>query len=184
MRFVNGMNAKEHVPGCSTSLVPTVYDWSSLGAVKIVNVGGAAGQAAIELVKNFDSLTVVVQDSAAMMAGGALVPAELKNRITFQEHQLFAPQTEKAPVYFFRMAFRGLGDQFAEQVLKAQIPVLENGARILIQDVVMPEHDEVPLWRERTQRYVTKRLLLEKKKILTKVWQVGGYGFAMLQQWS
>jgi hypothetical protein len=178
------MGAIDYVPGYNMSLLPTVYDWASLGDVKIVNVGGAMGQAAVELARKFDNLTIVVQDSAAMIGDGALVPAELKDRITFQEHELFAPQTEKAPIYFFRMAFRGLGDQFAAQVLKAQIPVLEKGAKILIQDVVMPEHDAVPLWKERTQRYVTKRLLLGEKQTLTKTSQVGGHGFAMFQQRS
>ncbi|PSN59372.1 S-adenosyl-L-methionine-dependent methyltransferase [Corynespora cassiicola Philippines] len=154
MRFANGMRAIDWVPGYNLSLLPTVYDWASLGDVKIVHVGGSMGEAAIELARNFSNLTVVVQDSAAMMRGGELVPTELKGRIKFQGHELFTPQTEKAPVYFFRMVFRGLGDRFAEQLLKAQIPALESGAKILIQDVVMPEHDAVPLWRERTQRSV------------------------------
>ncbi|PVI04128.1 S-adenosyl-L-methionine-dependent methyltransferase [Periconia macrospinosa] len=160
MRFANGMGAIDYVPGYNMSLLPTVYDWASLGNAKIVNVGGAMGQAAIELTKNFPNLTVIVQDSAAMMGGGGgqLVPAELKDRITFQEHELFAPQNETAPVYFFRLAFRGLGDQFAERILKAQIPALEPGAKLLIQDVVMPEHDVVPLWKERTQRSVDMAL--------------------------
>ena len=156
MRFAAGMGAIDHVPGYNMSLLPTVYDWASLGDVKIVNVGGAMGQAAVELAKNFPNLAVVVQDSAAMMGDGSFVPAELKERISFQAHELFEPQNLTAPVYFFRMVFRNVGDIFAEQILKAQIPALEPGAKILIQDVVMPEQDAVPLWKERTQRYVTK----------------------------
>lgn len=161
MRFTKGVSAIDYVPGHNISLIRTVYDWASLGAAKIVSVGGAMGKAAplaIELVKNFPGLTVVVQDSAAMMANATSIPAELKDRITFQEHELFAPQTEKAQVYYFRMAFRGLSDQVAEQLLKAQIPVLEDGARILIQDVVMPEQNAVPLWRERVAKSVDMAL--------------------------
>jgi hypothetical protein len=82
------------------------------------------------------------------------VPEELKGRIEFMAYGLFDPQTVKAPVYFFRMVFRGLGDKYAVQVLKAQIPVLQPGVKILIQDVVMPESDIIPLWRERMARYV------------------------------
>jgi hypothetical protein len=154
MRFATGVKAIEWVPGQSVGLIPGIYDWASLGNVKIVSIGVGMSQAAIELAKNFSNLAVVVQDSAAMMGGGEVVPTELKDRITYQEHELFAPQTEKAPVYFFRMIFRALGDQFAQQILKAHIPVLESGAKILIQDVVMPEHDVVPLHKERMQRYV------------------------------
>jgi hypothetical protein len=154
------MGAIDYVPGYNMSLLPTVYDWASLGAVKIVHVGGALGQAAIELTKNFPNITVVVQDSAAMLGDGKLVSTELKDRISFEEHELFAPQNETATVYFFRLAFRGLGDQFAVQILQAQISALQPGAKLLIQDVVMPEHGAVPLWKERTQRYVRKALLL------------------------
>jgi hypothetical protein len=84
------------------------------------------------------------------------VPKELKGRIEFMDHGLFEPQTIKASVYFFRMAFRGLGDKYAVQVLKAQIPVLESGAKILLQEVCMPEQDIIPLWKERVSRYVAK----------------------------
>ena len=154
-RFAAGMQAIDHVPGYSIQRLPSVYSWSSLGSSTIVNVGGSRGQAAIELATNFPSLKFLVQDSANMTAGAAsAVPAELQARIEFQNHTLFEPQTVEADVYFFRMVFRNLGDKYAVPVLKAQIPVLKTGVRILIQDVVMPEPDAIPLWRERISRYV------------------------------
>ncbi|CAI6227227.1 unnamed protein product [Periconia digitata] len=157
-RFINGRSAIDYVPGYNMSLLSTAYDWASLGAAKIVHVGGAMGQAAIELTKNFPDITVIVQDSKAMMGGGQLVPEDLKGRVLFEEGGLFVPQNETVPVYFFRLAFRGLGDQFAQQILKAQIPALQPGVKLLIQDVVMPEQNVVPLWKERTQRSVDMAL--------------------------
>lgn len=89
-----------------------------------------------------------------MMIEGAEsnVPDQLKGRVEFMKHELFEPQTVQADVYFFRMVFRSWGDKYALQALKAQIPALRPGVKILIQDVCMPEQGTIPLWRERVQR--------------------------------
>jgi hypothetical protein len=157
MRFASGMQAVDHVPGYAIENVSTVYDWASLGSAYIVNVGGSRGQAAIELAKNFGDIKLLVQDTAKIIQGAASgVPEDLKGRIEFMEHEFFEPQTVKADVYFFRMVFRTLGDKNAVQALKAQIPLLRPGVKILIQDVCMPEPEVIPLWRERVARYVAR----------------------------
>lgn len=157
MRFASGMQAIEHIPGHAVANIATVYDWASLGNTYIVNVGGQRGQIAIELARKFDNLKLLVQDSAMIIEGAESdVPAQLKGRVEFEKHELFEPQTAKADVYFFRMVFRTWGDKYAVKLLKAHIPVLRPGAKILIQDVCMPEPDTIPLWRERIQRYVVR----------------------------
>ncbi|KAH7393647.1 hypothetical protein BKA64DRAFT_548237, partial [Cadophora sp. MPI-SDFR-AT-0126] len=145
-----GMQAIDHVPGYAIEKVSTIYHWAALGGVYIVNVGGFRGQAAIELAKNFGNIKPHVQDGAGMIQGAAsAVPEELQGRVEFMPHTLFEPQTVEAPVYFFRMVFRGLGDKYAVTVLKAQIPDRRPGVKILLQDVVMPEPGAIPLCRER-----------------------------------
>jgi hypothetical protein len=108
------------------------------------------------LARNFTNLKFILQDSKNALVGvNSAIPSELAGRVTFEEHELFAPQDAKADVYFFRMVFRGLGDAFASQVLQAQIPALRPGVKILIQDVVMPEPETIPLWKDRVARYDT-----------------------------
>lgn len=115
---------------------------------------GSRGQAALQLAKNFPKLKFIVQDSKDTLAGvNATIPSELAGRFRFEEHKLFEPQDAKADVYFFRMVFRGLGDAFETQGLKAQIPALRPGVKILIQDVVMPKPETIQLWRDRFGRY-------------------------------
>ena len=66
------------------------------------------------LAKNFANLKFIVQDSANALVGvNSTIPSELAGQVTFQKHELFAPQDAKADVYFFRMVFRGSGDAFA-----------------------------------------------------------------------
>lgn len=155
MRFVNAMKALEHIPGNGIHDVPNAYDWASLGEAYIVNLGGSRGQAAIELARKFENVKLLVQDSATVIQGAeSEIPKELHGRVEFMKHELFEPQTVKAQVYFFRLVLRNLGDNYAVQVLKAQIPVLEPGSKILIQDVTMPEPNSIPLWRERVARYL------------------------------
>lgn len=145
----------KHVPGGAIEEVSEIYDWASLGDAYIVNVGGSRGQAAIELAKKFKNIKVLVQDSATIIQGAEVgVPKELEERIEFMEHGLFEEQTIKADVYFFRMILRTLGDRSALQILKAQIPIMRPGVKILIQDVCMPEPNTIPLWKERVSRYV------------------------------
>lgn len=154
MRFASGMQAIDHVPGYAIGNVSKIYDWASLGDAFIVNVGGSRGQAAIELARNFGNVKLLVQDSPMIIEGAESdVPDQLKGRVEFMKHELFEPQTVQADVYFFRTVFRNLGDKYALQALKAQIPALRPGVKILIQDVCMSEQDTIPLWRERVQRY-------------------------------
>lgn len=158
MRFASGMGAIDHVPGYAIENLPGAFDWASLGDAYIVNVGGSRGQAAIELAKNFGNVKLLVQDSEMFIQNAERdVPEQLKGRVDFMKHELFEPQTAHADVYFFRMVLRNWGDKYAVNVLKAQIPVLRPGVKILIQDVCMPDGGTIPLWRERIQRYVARQ---------------------------
>ncbi|KAI1169451.1 sterigmatocystin 8-O-methyltransferase [Nemania sp. FL0916] len=160
MRFAGGMKSLGHVPGCGDGFVYKAYDWASLGNVYIVNVGGQRGSVAIDLASKFDNVKLLVQDAAPVIQGAdSAVPAELQERVKFEPHDLFADQTVQADVYFFRMVLRSWADKHAVNILKAQIPALKPGAKILIQDACMPGPNSTsPLWRERTMRSVDMAL--------------------------
>lgn len=56
------------------------YDWASLGAVTVVDVGGAFGHIAVELVQNFDNLSVIVQDRYSQCNRRGKRPSEVARR--------------------------------------------------------------------------------------------------------
>ncbi|ROW02484.1 hypothetical protein VMCG_06063 [Cytospora schulzeri] len=58
----------------------------------------------------------------------------------------------EANVIFFRWSLRNWADKYCVMALKAQVPVLKPGARIIIQDTIMPEPGAVPLWKEKNAR--------------------------------
>ncbi|KAH8673371.1 sterigmatocystin 8-O-methyltransferase [Xylariales sp. PMI_506] len=160
MRFAGGMKSLDHVPGCGDAFVAKAYDWASLGDVFIVNVGGQRGSVAIDLASKFENIKLLVQDATMVIEGAdSAVPNQLKERVQFMKHELFENQTVQADVYFFRMILRCWGDKYAVNILRAQIPALRPGAKILIQDACMPGPDSVsPLWRERVMRSVDMAL--------------------------
>ncbi|KAK6860721.1 hypothetical protein PG995_004357 [Apiospora arundinis] len=157
MRFGSGMKSLDYVPGCGDMLVSKAYDWASLGNSYIVNVGGSQGVVAKDLARHFEKTKFLVQDGA-MMIKGAEVPEELKGRVDFMEHELFAPQTVQADVYFFRMAFRNWNDKNAVNILKAQVPALRPRTKLLIQDKCMTPPNTVPISEERVQRAIDMSL--------------------------
>lgn len=134
------------------------YDWGSLGHAKVVDVGGGQGHIAIDLASRFGNLEFVVQDMEKMIHNAeARLTAQLKGRVQFMEHDLFALQTVQADVLFFRWIFHNWSDKYCIDILRAQIPVLRPGVKIIIQDGCMPEPGTVPLWREKFLRYKLAR---------------------------
>jgi hypothetical protein len=100
-------------------------------------------------------LKIVNQDLARQIAtvDHDKTPEDLRDRISFEAYDFFNPQPVKdADLYFFRWIFHGWSDDFAVKILQNQIPALKNGARILINEWVLPEPGGVSEWDERIMR--------------------------------
>lgn len=140
-------------PGLDPAHITDNYDWASLGQARVVDVGGGQGHIAMELARRFGDLDITVQDMDKMIANGeAGLPTQLRDRVSFMAHDLFAPQTVQADVYFFRWIFHNWSDKYCVQILRAQIPALKPKARVIIQDGCLPEPGAVALWREKIFR--------------------------------
>lgn len=152
-RLASGVKAHDHFPGYAAADVPMLYDWTSLNGALIVHVSGSRGEVAVELANSFPGVKLLVQDRDVVIQGAKdSVPDGLKDRIDFAANGLFDTQIVEADAYLFRLVFQIWPDKNALQILKAQIPALRPGAKILIQDTVAPEPGEIPLWRERELR--------------------------------
>lgn len=66
--------------------------------------------------------------------------ADLQQRITFREHDFFQPQpVHDADVYFFCHVLHDWSDEDCIRIIRALLPALKNGARVLVSEGVMPE---------------------------------------------
>ncbi|RYP81522.1 hypothetical protein DL769_001930 [Monosporascus sp. CRB-8-3] len=153
LRFSNAMKAYASSPELDVSYVLDHYDWEALGKAQVIDIGGARGHVAIEIAKRFPNLQVLVQDRSDSIAGAdAELPAELKRRVKFAAHDFFTPQTVTAHVYYFRWVMHNWSDKYCIVILRALIPALRPGARILVQDTCMPEPGTIARWREKDLR--------------------------------
>ncbi|KAI3324566.1 sterigmatocystin 8-O-methyltransferase [Xylariaceae sp. AK1471] len=131
------------------------YDWASLGKATVVDVGGSQGHVAIQLAKHFGNLEIVVQDIETVVDGAdGKLPEELRGRLHFEAHDFFQPQIVKADVYFLRLVLHNWSDKYAVRILRALIPALKHGSRVVIMDACMKERGVLPLWKEKIVRTV------------------------------
>jgi hypothetical protein len=136
------------------SLIVDNYDWASLGAATIVDVGGGKGLVCKQLAKHFPKLSFVVQDlEDTIVAGRNTLPAEFENRISYMTHDFFTPQPIKdAEVYYFRAIFHNWPDKYCVAILQNLIPALKKGARVVVQDPHTPDPLTMAPWQERQTR--------------------------------
>ena len=147
--FASAMEFMASIVPASSAI--TAFDWANLGQGRVVDVGGGKGPVSIALARAFPNLSIVVQDLEETVSDGRRrLPEDVQDRITFMAHDFFTPQPIKdADVYFFRAVFHNWPDQYCVRILQNLIPALKKGARVLIQDPLMPERDAVSPWTYR-----------------------------------
>ena len=80
----------------------------------------------------------------------AVVPDDLKSRVTFQAHDFFTPQPVKdADVYIFRHIFHDWSDKDSVKILHNLVPALKNGARVIVIELVQPPSGSMSMGQER-----------------------------------
>jgi hypothetical protein len=155
-KWANGMQVFTQRPQFDMRYLTDYYDWKSLGKAQVVDIGGSSGHASLALVKRFPSLSVVVQDME-MVVKNAMAPADVQDRMGFMAHDLFAPQPiHGADVYFMRWVMHNWSDKYVTLMLRALVPALKPGARVIIQETLMPEPGAVALWKEKNLRWDDK----------------------------
>jgi chemotaxis methyl-accepting protein methylase len=83
-----------------------------------------------------------------------LIPEPVQSNITFMGHDFFKEQPVKnADVYFFRCTLHNWSDELVVKILKALIPALKPGARVVIQDNGLAPPGTIGLSDEINQRY-------------------------------
>lgn len=154
-RFANAMGLISQQEGYEAFHILRAYEWETLKPSLCVDVGGSHGAVSIELARRVANLRCIVQDLPKVAAEGeALLPSDLSERVKFMDHDFFSEQPVKgANVYFFRLIFHDWSDYYCVQILRALTPALEDGARIIISDFMMPPPGAVSPYKEWLVRY-------------------------------
>ena len=139
-------------PGFETFHVLESFDWSNIHDGMVVDVGGSHGVASVEVARRCPSLRFVVQDREEVIKA-AKAPEDVADRVTFVAYDFFKEQPVKgADVYFYRWIFHNWSDKYCIKICRALIPALKPGARLLIQDILLPRQGELSSYKERKAR--------------------------------
>lgn len=151
-RWGSGMQVFVQRPQFDSQYTTNHYDWASLGEAEVVFFGGGFEHVALALARQFGNLSVVVQ-TLPQVVEAMPVPEELQARVRLMAHDLFSPQPVKgADVYFLRWCLHNWSNKHCIRMLQALVPALKNGARVIIQETIMPEPGQAPLWKEKNTR--------------------------------
>ncbi|MCJ1314135.1 hypothetical protein MMC25_007815 [Agyrium rufum] len=163
-KFGKAMSMMSSVKGYDPRYLLDGYPWKEIVGNEgtVVDVGGSHGSVAISIAQEYPQIKCVVQDLAGpVKEGKAKLPEELKGRVSFMAHNFMDPQPVKdADVYYFRWIFHNWSNKYCINILQNLIPSLKPGARILIQEVVLPEPGTLPIHEERIVRNMDVVMLM------------------------
>ncbi|KAL8836163.1 MAG: hypothetical protein Q9170_003016 [Blastenia crenularia] len=156
--FAGAMAYHAQLPGFSASYLVSAFPWSSFNPselITIVDVGGGLGHVSESLIAHGPNVRCIVQDSPGTVAQAQEkeLPPEVQGRISFQGHDFFEPQPVKdADVYLLRLVLHDWSDKYAVMIVRALIPALKPGARVVVNDRVLPALGEAHYLVEREGR--------------------------------
>jgi hypothetical protein len=121
------------------------YDFNALGKATIVDVGGSHGQVAIEITRRFPDVTCIVQDLPDTICGlQNQIPNNLGGRILGMQHDFLSPQLVRGvDVFLLRWILHDWSDKYCVTILRNLIPGLKKGSKIIVNDIVIPEPNQL-----------------------------------------
>lgn len=147
-RFASAMSSTSTA---SLDALARYFYWESLpeGSL-VVDVGGSRGHVSVHLAQRFPHLRFIVQDMPEVVKDAEEnLPTDVADRVSFVSHDMFSEQTvQGAQVYLLRYVLHDWPDKDCVRILKQLIPTMKRGARVVIQDHLLPEPGSLGLLKE------------------------------------
>ncbi|KAI1373456.1 S-adenosyl-L-methionine-dependent methyltransferase [Hypoxylon crocopeplum] len=111
----------------------------------VVDVGGGSGHVSRALAESFPSFRITVQDRAEVIeAARQDASGKRGGNVSYQVHSFFEPQPLiGADVYFLRQIMHDWPRREAVSILRALVPALKPGARVLVSEYVVPPPEDL-----------------------------------------
>ncbi|KAI4147626.1 MAG: hypothetical protein LQ341_001753 [Variospora aurantia] len=156
MVFAGAMAWHAMLPGFSPQFLAAAFPWGpSEDELTIVDVGGGLGHVSQALIAHNPNIKSIVQDSLDVISQAQKqdLPTNIRERMDFQAHDLFDEQPVKgADVYLLRLVLHDWSDKYAIMIIKALIPALKPGVKVVVNDRVIPGREEAHYLVEREAR--------------------------------
>ncbi|KID77808.1 Grayanic acid biosynthesis cluster O-methyltransferase [Metarhizium brunneum] len=153
-RYDLAMRAHGSREGFDVSHTVHSYPWAKLGNATVVDMGGNEGYVSMAIAESFPNLSFEVQDLPGMRTDATVgrVPPHLVGRVKLTTHDFFLEQPTVAGAYLFRHIFHAFPDRHVVRALRALVPAMRHGSRVILNDVVLPAPGAVSLAEEKTFR--------------------------------
>ncbi|KAI1092133.1 S-adenosyl-L-methionine-dependent methyltransferase [Rostrohypoxylon terebratum] len=147
-RFSNSMIYFNSNADLAPHYICDAFNWESVS--QVVDIGGSAGYTAVALATRLPQVRIVIQDQAVLEdQARKSIPPVLADRVSFVAHDFFQDQPVRdADVYHFRWIFHDWPDRYCVKLLRALIPALKPGARVIVSDYVVPESGTTSRYKE------------------------------------
>ncbi|KAL4864601.1 hypothetical protein BDV12DRAFT_188772 [Aspergillus spectabilis] len=173
-RFARAMQWRAQQPG---------FALHYLADFTVVGVGGGLGHVSRALAEHAPNARFIVQDTESVIGqGGAAlsVSDRLHGRVQFQVHDFFEEQpAHGADVYLLRFILHDWSDKYVMMILRALVPALRPGKKVVINDRVLPGYHEVHYLEERRKRALLSKV--DERFELMKVHQPAGSVLAVVE---
>ncbi|CAG8898682.1 unnamed protein product [Penicillium egyptiacum] len=151
--FATAMSWHAQLPGYSPQYLIDHFPFGS-GDITVVDVGGGIGHIARALADHCPTVQCIVQDRPEVISQAEqALPVNLQDRIRFQTHDFFQNQpVHGADVYLLRHVLHDWSNKYARKILQALIPALKPGAKVVLNDRIIPGYGEAHYLKEREAR--------------------------------
>ena len=153
-RFANAMTLIQSTPPLNLSFLTDNLGWTDSTCPRsIVDVGGSHGSVSIELLRRFPMINECVVEDLSDVIVRASPPAELQGRLSFKEYDFFTEQSVVgADLYLFRSILHDWPDEQAIQILKNQVSAMKPGARLILNEICLPDPGVLTCYEEQFLR--------------------------------
>ena len=159
-RYADAMAWFSSAPGFGPEGLVNAIPWG--GYETVVDVGGNIGLASQAIARAHEGVKLIVQDLPDPVAEGrAKLDPMLQERVSFMEHDFFNEQTIRADVYLLRWILHDWSDKYAIKILQALIPALKRGARVVLNEFVLPPPGIASTYISKVLRRVNMQVLLK-----------------------
>ena len=130
------------------------FDFGSINHGTIVDVDGSHGQVSIAIAQKYPEIKRVVQDLPDTIIGlDSQLPEVLKDRISGMEHDFLTPQPVRgADIYLLRWILHDWSDKYCIKTLQLLVPALKKGAKVVINDICIPQPGQLGIAADRNLR--------------------------------
>ncbi|KAL1606537.1 hypothetical protein SLS60_003942 [Paraconiothyrium brasiliense] len=144
-RFGRAMSRGHHV---DDQYLLEAFPWAEYDrpGMRVVDVGGGHGNAAVFLASSTKHIHLTVQDLGHIVAAGkAMLPQGLQGSVDFTPHNFFDEQPVKyAGVYLLARIMLNWSDKYCLKILRALVPALKVGSKVLIYEHVFDDKADKP----------------------------------------